>query len=569
MGDETLSSWPEVELVRFGDTDLLASILAVDLKTATENACLGVADGVGQLIRRISALQAQFLARAAVLAGAAQVQPSGPGDAIDGIDSAAAEVGMALALSRGEAVNHVTDSVHVYQELPELWAMVRAGQLEWRTVVAVHGRMREHFEPGSDQWRHVARLMAEQLPGKTRRAAVAAVQREIARVDPLAGQKRARQARSERCVHAFPLADGMGGLQMKLRAESVRMIDAVLDALADGCRDDARRRGTADPRTHQQRRADAAVAVFQAILAGMPLPFVPVHPPADDSSASDSPAAGSFADSSSGQAGERVAKLLPADAFGSARSVLAWWLPPALPTQQGRRPHLIVTLSLDALRGLSQEPGELQGHGAITAEHAREIARQAGKITLVPVPAAGEAAQLHGPGDQANCRESARPYKPRQTVVDSVTGRFQTCVHPGCPRASSQCDIDHAVPFAKGGRSCPCNLLPLCRFHHRLKTHGGWSLRLTRPSEPFPAGTIEFTSRLGQRRYEDAPPLPGSGAPWSPAGVSTGVGDEHGKPAAAGNAGEAGTTGAGGAWGGGGRGGGGALPRGGVGGGGG
>ena len=29
------------------------------------------------------------------------------------------------------------------------------------------------------------------------------------------------------------------------------------------------------------------------------------------------------------------------------------------------------------------------------------------------------------------------------------------------------CDIDHAQPHAAGGVTCPCNLVPLCRRHHR------------------------------------------------------------------------------------------------------
>ncbi|WP_134738196.1 HNH endonuclease signature motif containing protein [Nocardioides sp. 503] len=49
-----------------------------------------------------------------------------------------------------------------------------------------------------------------------------------------------------------------------------------------------------------------------------------------------------------------------------------------------------------------------------------------------------------------------------------------TCVFPWCTRPAVRCDVDHAIPFAEGGPTCSCNTAPLCRGHHRLKTHGRW-----------------------------------------------------------------------------------------------
>ncbi|WP_193611968.1 HNH endonuclease signature motif containing protein [Nocardioides lijunqiniae] len=50
-----------------------------------------------------------------------------------------------------------------------------------------------------------------------------------------------------------------------------------------------------------------------------------------------------------------------------------------------------------------------------------------------------------------------------------------TCVFPWCTRPATRCDIDHAIPHAEGGPTCSCNTAPLCRGHHRLKTHGRWT----------------------------------------------------------------------------------------------
>ncbi|MDO9494126.1 MAG: hypothetical protein Q7J48_00335, partial [Nocardioides sp.] len=30
-------------------------------------------------------------------------------------------------------------------------------------------------------------------------------------------------------------------------------------------------------------------------------------------------------------------------------------------------------------------------------------------------------------------------------------------------------------PYGEGGPTCSCNTTLLCRGHHRIKTHGGWT----------------------------------------------------------------------------------------------
>ncbi|NYI45923.1 hypothetical protein BJ993_003003 [Nocardioides aromaticivorans] len=55
-----------------------------------------------------------------------------------------------------------------------------------------------------------------------------------------------------------------------------------------------------------------------------------------------------------------------------------------------------------------------------------------------------------------------------------VALRDHTCRFPNCPQQAVRCDLDHAKPHAAGGKTCPCNLVPLCRRHHRAKTHSTW-----------------------------------------------------------------------------------------------
>ncbi|NPC95928.1 HNH endonuclease signature motif containing protein [Nocardioides sp. zg-DK7169] len=54
----------------------------------------------------------------------------------------------------------------------------------------------------------------------------------------------------------------------------------------------------------------------------------------------------------------------------------------------------------------------------------------------------------------------------------------QVCAFPWCERAARRCDTDHVTAHgttSTGGPTCSCNLAPLCRRHHRAKTHTAWT----------------------------------------------------------------------------------------------
>jgi hypothetical protein len=89
-------------------------------------------------------------------------------------------------------------------------------------------------------------------------------------------------------------------------------------------------------------------------------------------------------------------------------------------------------------------------------------------------------------------------YRPSATLRHLVNIRRDTCVFPGCRRPAVQCDADHTIPYEDGGKTCLCNLAPLCRRHHQVKQAPGWSLEQTRP------GTLTWTTPSG-RRYTIGP----------------------------------------------------------------
>ncbi len=72
----------------------------------------------------------------------------------------------------------------------------------------------------------------------------------------------------------------------------------------------------------------------------------------------------------------------------------------------------------------------------------------------------------------------ATTYHPGQHLARAVRKRDLTCRFPGCSTAARFCDLDHVIPFP-GGSTVLRNLASLCRRHHRLRTHGHWSLAIT------------------------------------------------------------------------------------------
>jgi len=89
-------------------------------------------------------------------------------------------------------------------------------------------------------------------------------------------------------------------------------------------------------------------------------------------------------------------------------------------------------------------------------------------------------------------------YQPSAALRNLIKIRNATCTFPGCRRTARRCDDDHTVPYDQGGRTCECNLSPLCRRHHGAKQAPGWHLL-----QPTP-GTLTWTLPSG-RTYTTEP----------------------------------------------------------------
>jgi hypothetical protein len=83
---------------------------------------------------------------------------------------------------------------------------------------------------------------------------------------------------------------------------------------------------------------------------------------------------------------------------------------------------------------------------------------------------------------------STEAYEVPDRIAEHIALRDVACVFPWCTRPARRlrpdqhgCDCDHVVPHARGGVTCTCQLAPLCRRHHRLKTHGSWTYTTLEP----------------------------------------------------------------------------------------
>ena len=85
---------------------------------------------------------------------------------------------------------------------------------------------------------------------------------------------------------------------------------------------------------------------------------------------------------------------------------------------------------------------------------------------------------IRGPCDHD--REEDR-YRPSRRLQHLIKARNATCTAPGCNCPASRCDLDHTDPHDRGGKTCGCNLSPLCRHHHRAKQADGWRLEQPEP----------------------------------------------------------------------------------------
>ena len=135
------------------------------------------------------------------------------------------------------------------------------------------------------------------------------------------------------------------------------------------------------------------------------------------------------------------------------------------PIEGGERPHIAVTVSLEALRsGIGR--ATLDDGRPLTPEQAR---RQACDAEIIPIV-------LGTKSEPIDIGESKRLADKRLRRALAI--RDKGCAVPGCGRTPPQCQAHHVRHWADGGATKLDNMVLVCQFHHRLIHHAGWTVRM-------------------------------------------------------------------------------------------
>lgn len=129
----------------------------------------------------------------------------------------------------------------------------------------------------------------------------------------------------------------------------------------------------------------------------------------------------------------------------------------------GEKPHITLTVSLEALEQRAGRPCELDDTGVITADAARQLACEAGLSRIITT------------GDSEPLEVGRRTRTVTPALRRALILRDGGCVIAGCGRPPRWCDAHHITPWAQGGETNLDNLELLCRPHH-TQTHSGHHL---------------------------------------------------------------------------------------------
>ena len=154
--------------------------------------------------------------------------------------------------------------------------------------------------------------------------------------------------------------------------------------------------------------------------------------------------------------------------------------------------HVNVLVPLETIVGCSEQGGRI-GNTPCTADEIRDVLADA---------ALGSSTIRRLVTDATGCILDAgrRHYLASDLQKLVLRLRDQYCRFPGCARPAERCEIDHAKPYDAGGPTDQCNLGPLCKFHHELKTAGYWHITASARD-----GSCTWRSPLG-RVYQHEPP---------------------------------------------------------------
>ena len=467
------------------------------------------------------------------------------------------EIAAALTLTR-RAADQVLSLAVALRRLPLTGRALTAGDIDLPRAMVIAD---EVTGLGNEHAAAVEQAVIGAAAGQTTGQLRAATRRAVLSADPQAARKRKERALQDARVERWDEHGGTAALAGRdLPPASVLAADQNLSALAR----QLQRAGA--PGTLDQLRAQVYLALLTGRSVGSLISTEPGTAPGSSPGDSSRAFPGLAGDSPDSTTAPGIGPPARPSAVGGLGTPAAPGIP-GTPASPGTSGALIaagtvnLTMPLASWLGLSDAPGNVTGFGALDADDSRAIAdalsARAGTrwcLTLIdshgrPVahgcaragpppsprvkwpsgpPGAQKSGARDGPavsprdgprtgapgatwifsltllaaGSCDHARETAA-YQPSPGLRHLVETRHTTCTFPGCRRPAARCDADHTVAYQRGGRTCLCNLAPLCRNHHRAKQAPGWHLTQGQP------GVMTWRLPSGRTYQTAGDPYPG------------------------------------------------------------
>ena len=438
-----------------------------------------------------------------------------------------------LHLTWQAAEGQIIYACTVAARLPVMFAALRAGKIH-----PVHLRIAEDetaylddkYLPEADE--KLAAAAQSQTFGQFR----AYAHRVILKLDPDSALRRKNEARKD--AHVRPFREASGNAGMSARELPPDQVLASWQHIDQRARD---LRAAGIPGTLKELRAQAYLDLLQErdIRLAPPSPGPDTDPggpdgpsglsdlgdlgdlgdpgesgdpgetgdpgESDDSGDTDDPGEGDDPGGNGGPGGSGGSGRGPGNGPGGTGGPGAGRRP-AGDTGPSLAAQVTLTIPWGTWQGTSDTPGEAGGFGLLDPETARDLVTAAARhaatrwcyTALNPDGTAAAHAcapgphpegppdprtlrfnqVIRGPCDHAQAQGS---YRPSRKLRHLIAARNATCTAPGCGQPAARCDLDHTTPWHRGGLTCPCNVSPLCRHHHRVKQAQGWRLDLPEP----------------------------------------------------------------------------------------
>ncbi|MET3707134.1 hypothetical protein ABIB17_001763 [Arthrobacter sp. UYEF6] len=446
-GTVSSGSWDADPLRRVADglLDGLAEISRLDAKSAALKVWLA----------------AGYSAAAEALAGPAESPQDHSGQEM----AVVAEVACVLAVSERAASALLAEAHQLTTALPLTLSALQAGTISWqhaRIMVdettnldrAAAAALEAHFlDP--DVANPARGFAGELIPGRFRHKARTWRERH----HPVSIEQRHLRGIQDRRVEYAPDRDGMAWLSAYLPADQAAGIWDRTTAAARALQ------GPHEGRTLSQLRADSVATWLLT-------------------NASASAGAGT-GDEGRENSGSATGETSHQETGGIAVSG-------GVPSP---RAHVLITVPVMALLGLTDEPAMLDGYGPIPPSMARHlIADGAESFHRV----------LIDPRDGAPLEIGRTSYRLTKAQRQWLRLRDGKCPFPGCSNHSLDNEADHILPWAHGGTTGISNLGQPCHKHHRLRHTTGWKPTTATKNEP--PGWISPTGRHYTSEHPDWEP---------------------------------------------------------------